>query len=64
MHDAEHIDRHQIVFSFLELQIIDEGIEFTHQNGVQSGVGRIVKRFRGHSRRQGGKDQGTYKGGF
>ena len=34
MHDAEHRDRHQIVFSFLELQIIDEGIELTHQDSV------------------------------
>ena len=37
VHDTEHIDRHRIVFSFLELQIIDEGVEFTHQDGVQSG---------------------------
>ena len=64
MHDAEHIARHQIVFGFLELQIIDEGIEFTHQDSVQSGADRIVKRFCGHSRRQGGRDQGTYKGEF
>jgi hypothetical protein len=34
MHNAEHIYRHQIVFSFLELQIIDEGIELTHQDSV------------------------------
>ena len=34
MHNAKHIDRHQIVFSFLELQIIDEGIELTHQDSV------------------------------
>lgn len=34
MNDVEHIDRHQIVFSFLEQQIIDEGIELTHQDSV------------------------------
>ena len=34
MNDAEQIDRHQIVFSFLEQQIIDEGIELTYQDSV------------------------------